>query len=53
MVAPPLPRRDSIVDPRIGDHGPVLLALADGTIFGGVAFGAPVSSGGDLVVNTS
>src|SRR5439155_737346 len=53
LVAPPLPRRDSIVDPRIGDHGPALLALADGTIFGGVAFGAPVSSSGDLVVNTS
>jgi carbamoyl-phosphate synthase small subunit len=52
-VAPPLPRRDAIVDPRIGNHGPALLALADGTVFGGVAFGAPVSAGGDLVVNTS
>ena len=52
-VVPPLPRRDAIVDPRIGDHGPALLALADGTVFGGVAFGAPVSAGGDLVVNTS
>jgi carbamoyl-phosphate synthase small subunit len=41
------------VDPRIGDLGPALLALEDGTVFGGVAFGAPVSSGGDLVVNTS
>ena len=41
------------MDPRIGDLGPALLALEDGTVFGGVAFGAPVSSGGDLVVNTS
>jgi carbamoyl-phosphate synthase small subunit len=30
-----------------------LLALEDGTVFGGVAFGAPVAAGGDLVVNTS
>jgi carbamoyl-phosphate synthase small subunit len=41
------------VDPRIGDHGPALLALEDGTVFEGVAFGAPVAAGGDLVVNTS
>jgi carbamoyl-phosphate synthase small subunit len=41
------------VDPRIGDLGPALLALEDGTIFPGVAFGAPVAAGGDLVVNTS
>lgn len=41
------------MDPRIGDLGPALLALEDGTIFSGVAFGAPVSAGGDLVVNTS
>jgi carbamoyl-phosphate synthase small subunit len=41
------------VDPRIGDHGPCLLALEDGTIFRGIAFGAPVSGAGDLVVNTS
>ena len=34
-------------------HGPALLALEDGTIFPGVAFGAPVACGGDLVVNTS
>src|SRR4051812_561482 len=53
LVRPPLPRADSIVDPRVGDHGPALLALADGTVFSGVAFGAPVSAGGDLVVNTS
>ena len=50
---PPLPRPSSIVDPRIGDHGPALLALEDGTIFRGIAFGAPVAAGGDLVVNTS
>jgi carbamoyl-phosphate synthase small subunit len=30
-----------------------LLALEDGTVFPGVAFGAPVAAGGDLVVNTS
>ena len=53
MTAPPLPRSDAVVDPRIGDHGPALLALEDGTIFRGFAFGAPVASGGDLVVNTS
>ena len=41
------------MDPRIGDLGPALLALEDGTIFPGVAFGAPVAAGGDLVVNTS
>jgi carbamoyl-phosphate synthase small subunit len=41
------------VDPRIGDLGPAVLALEDGTVFPGVAFGAPVAAGGDLVVNTS
>jgi carbamoyl-phosphate synthase small subunit len=41
------------VDPRIGDLGPALLALEDGSVFPGVAFGAPVAAGGDLVVNTS
>jgi len=41
------------VDPRIGHLGPALLALEDGTWFPGVAFGAPVAAGGDLVVNTS
>ncbi len=51
--APPSPFSSSIVDPRIGDHGPALLALEDGSIFPGVAFGAPVAGGGDLVVNTS
>jgi carbamoyl-phosphate synthase small subunit len=50
---PPLPRSDAVVDPRIGDHGPALLALEDGTVFRGFAFGAPMASGGDLVVNTS
>ena len=43
----------SIVDPRVGDLGPALLALEDGTVFPGIAFGAPVAAGGDLVVNTS
>jgi carbamoyl-phosphate synthase small subunit len=42
-----------VVDPRIGDLGPALLALEDGTIFPGIAFGAAGSAGGDLVVNTS
>ena len=50
---PPRPRASAMVDPRIGDLGPALLALEDGTIFDGVAFGAPVAGGGDLVVNTS
>jgi carbamoyl-phosphate synthase small subunit len=50
---PPPPRPSSVVDPRIGDLGPALLALEDGSIFPGVAFGAPLASGGDLVVNTS
>ena len=50
---PPLPRPSAVVDPRIGDLGPALLALEDGTTFSGVAFGAPVAAGGDLVVNTS
>ena len=45
--------RSAVVDPRIGDLGPALLALEDGTVFPGVAFGAPVAAGGDLVVNTS
>ena len=53
MIQPPLPLSSAIVDPRVGDHGPVLLALADGTVFPGIAFGAPVAAGGDLVVNTS
>jgi carbamoyl-phosphate synthase small subunit len=44
---------DAVVDPRIGAHGPALVALEDGTVFPGVAFGAPVATGGDLVANTS
>ena len=53
MISPPPPRASAVVDPRIGDLGPALLALEDGTIFPGVAFGAPIAAGGDLVVNTS
>ena len=53
MIVPPSPRSSAIVDPRIGDLGPALLALEDGTVFPGVAFGAPIQAGGDLVVNTS
>ena len=44
---------DAVVDPRIGSHGPALVALEDGTVFPGIAFGAPVTAGGDLVANTS
>ena len=53
MIVPPPPRASAIVDPRIGDFGPALLALEDGTTFSGIAFGAPIAAGGDLVVNTS
>jgi carbamoyl-phosphate synthase small subunit len=53
VILPPLPRASAVVDPRIGDLGPALLALEDGTVFPGVAFGANVGAGGDLVVNTS
>lgn len=53
MTRPPLPLSSAVVDPRIGDHGPALLALEDGTVFPGIAFGAPIAAGGDLVVNTS
>jgi carbamoyl-phosphate synthase small subunit len=52
VPALPLPA-DAVVDPRIGSSGPCLLALEDGTIFAGVAFGAETQGGGDLVVNTS
>lgn len=52
-VSPPLPRASAIVDPRIGDHGPALLALEDGLVMAGIAFGAPMAGGGDLVVNTA
>jgi carbamoyl-phosphate synthase small subunit len=47
------PHPSAVVDPRIGDLGPALLALEDGTVFPGIAFGAPIAGGGDLVVNTS
>jgi carbamoyl-phosphate synthase small subunit len=53
VIAPPPLRASAVVDPRIGDLGPALLALEDGAVFPGVAFGAPVAAGGDLVVNTS
>jgi carbamoyl-phosphate synthase small subunit len=54
FLAPDLPIPvDAVVDPRIGAHGPALLTLEDGTVFRGVAFGAPVAMGGDLVANTS
>src|SRR5687768_1291521 len=43
----PIPA-DSVVDPRIGASGPALLALEDGTVFDGVAFGARAAGGGDL-----
>jgi carbamoyl-phosphate synthase small subunit len=51
--SPPLPRASAIVDPRIGDSGPALLALEDGFVLPGISFGAPVAGFGDLVVNTS
>lgn len=50
---PPLPRSGAVVDPRIGDYGPALLALEDGSVFSGIAFGSHSSGEGDLVVNTS
>jgi carbamoyl-phosphate synthase small subunit len=53
VILPPLPRSSAVVDPRIGDHGPALLALEDGTVFPGISFGAPLAAGGDMVVNTS
>jgi carbamoyl-phosphate synthase small subunit len=53
VTLPPAPRPSAIVDPRVGHLGPALLALEDGTVFPGIAFGAPVAAGGDMVVNTS
>ncbi|MGZ6272927.1 MAG: carbamoyl-phosphate synthase domain-containing protein, partial [Candidatus Limnocylindrales bacterium] len=50
---PPFPRSSAVVDPRVGDYGPALLALEDGRIFPGIAFGAQGTGQGDLVVNTS
>jgi len=52
-AAPPTPDRDLLVDPRVGARGPALLALEDGGVFAGIAFGADATAGGDLVVNTS
>jgi len=49
----PFPDPDLIVDPRVGARGPALLALEDGSVFPGIAFGADAGAGGDLVVNTS
>jgi carbamoyl-phosphate synthase small subunit len=45
--------QDAVVDPRIGALGPALLALEDGLVLDGIAFGAPTTGGGDLVANTS
>jgi carbamoyl-phosphate synthase small subunit len=53
VIRLPFPLDSSIVDARIGARGPALLALEDGTVFRGVAFGAEAAAGGDLVVNTS
>jgi len=50
---PPGPDPGLVVDPRVGARGPALLALEDGIVFRGIAFGADVAAGGDLVVNTS
>ncbi len=48
-----MPDPDVVVDPRVGARGPALLALEDGAVFAGIAFGAAAAAGGDLVVNTS
>jgi carbamoyl-phosphate synthase small subunit len=53
MKQPPLPRSSAVVDPRVGDYGPALLALEDGRVFPGIAFGSQRQGQGDLVVNTS
>ncbi len=53
LKQPPFPRSSAVVDPRIGNYGPALLALEDGRLFPGVAFGSQRSGQGDLVVNTS
>jgi len=50
---PPLPDPGLVVDPRVGARGPALLALEDGSVYPGIAFGADAAAGGDLVVNTS
>ena len=41
----PLPEAAAVVDARIGDHGPALLTLEDGSVFPGVSWGAPVEIG--------
>jgi carbamoyl-phosphate synthase small subunit len=43
----------SVIDPSIEALGRALVALEDGTVFPGIAFGAAVGAGGDLVANTS
>jgi carbamoyl-phosphate synthase small subunit len=43
----------SVIDPSIEALGMALVALEDGTVFPGIAFGAAVAAGGDLVANTS
>ena len=48
LPGPPLPA-DAVVDPRIGSHGPCLLALEGGTTFRGMSLGAPSADRGDLV----
>ena len=53
MKLPPPPRSSAVVDPRVGDYGPALLALEDGRVFPGIAFGSQRAGQGDLVVNTS
>jgi carbamoyl-phosphate synthase small subunit len=53
LPMPTAVRPSAVVDPRVGDLGPALLALEDGTVFPGIAFGAAEAAGGDLVVNTS
>ncbi len=53
LKQPPFPRPSSVVDPRVGDYGPALLALEDGRLFPGIAFGSQRAGQGDLVVNTS
>ena len=39
-LLPPAPDPGLVVDPRVGARGPALLALEDGTVFRGIAFGA-------------
>ena len=39
-IVPPLAAAERDRRPRVGDRGPALLALEDGTVFPGIAFGA-------------